>query len=487
MRRRVARKKRANGAGSVRTKKTPGKPDRYQALGPRMPDGTRDSYGCFSTWEEADEVREAAVRKLMAKSKDGADTTLPGVTLRAHGERYLGEREHDVPRSVGTERSRWQRVLEAPFIDDPIGGIRTPALQRFLTELGRRLPGTAPGCKALLAGIFGAACRAGIIEANPVTAVKLPKQVRTHEPWTYLLPDEQQALLHAPGIPETDRLIITFALYSGVREGEQFSLRLTDVHLDRGTVTIRYGSLWGPPKGKKIRTVHLSPPALEALRRWLAILPEYCPHNPLNLVFPGPKGGHVISGDALRRTIRKGNKRVRVHGLDVALRAAGIVAEARHDGMWPRWHDLRHTCGSSLVAGWWGEPWRLEEVQKHLGHATITQTEQYAHLAPGVVAAKAARTTGLGPRLVPDAKNTEETSKFKMKAIISGASENPRADGSLEPTANPNRDQTVALCRRALDAAAARDPFAVTLLIDAVTASLELLDEPRVDVGKRTA
>jgi len=27
-----------------------------------------------------------------------------------------------------------------------------------------------------------------------------------------------------------------------------------------------------------------------------------------------------------------------------------------------RWHDLRHTCASSLVSSAWGRPWRLEKV-----------------------------------------------------------------------------------------------------------------------------
>jgi integrase len=46
-----------------------------------------------------------------------------------------------------------------------------------------------------------------------------------------------------------------------------------------------------------------------------------------------------------------------------------------------RWHDLRHSFASSLVAGLWGRPWRLEEVCKVMGHSSITVTERYAHLA----------------------------------------------------------------------------------------------------------
>jgi integrase len=57
-----------------------------------------------------------------------------------------------------------------------------------------------------------------------------------------------------------------------------------------------------------------------------------------------------------------------------ALAASGITRRVR-------WHDLRHTCASSLVAGWWGgRPWRLEEVREMLGHTSIKVTERYSPL-----------------------------------------------------------------------------------------------------------
>jgi integrase len=42
-------------------------------------------------------------------------------------------------------------------------------------------------------------------------------------------------------------------------------------------------------------------------------------------------------------------------------------------------------CASSLVAGWWGRPWRLEMVRDVLGHSSVTVTERYAHLSPSVL------------------------------------------------------------------------------------------------------
>jgi integrase len=66
-----------------------------------------------------------------------------------------------------------------------------------------------------------------------------------------------------------------------------------------------------------------------------------------------------------------------------------------------RFHDLRHTCGASLISGVWGRAWRLEDVQSFLGHESLASTERYAHLAPEGVFAAAAATPGSsrhGPR-----------------------------------------------------------------------------------------
>ena len=58
-----------------------------------------------------------------------------------------------------------------------------------------------------------------------------------------------------------------------------------------------------------------------------------------------------------------------------------------------RWHDLRHTCASSLVAGWWGHAWRLEEVKEVLGHSSIVVTQRYTHLSRSEIRTLGHRTT----------------------------------------------------------------------------------------------
>jgi site-specific recombinase XerD len=65
------------------------------------------------------------------------------------------------------------------------------------------------------------------------------------------------------------------------------------------------------------------------------------------------------------------------------------------------WHDLRHTCATALLAGYFGEKWRLEEIQQMLGHADIETTQLYAHALQSTLNQTAQKTRGdIKPRRV---------------------------------------------------------------------------------------
>jgi integrase len=83
----------------------------------------------------------------------------------------------------------------------------------------------------------------------------------------------------------------------------------------------------------KNRTVFLLEPAQRAL--------ELAPDDS-DWVWPAIQGGRRAEGKAPRgwhRWVKAAKLRRRV-----------------------RWHDLRHTCATSLLAGWWGRKWSLDEV-----------------------------------------------------------------------------------------------------------------------------
>lgn len=436
--------KRRQGSGSV-TQRADG---RFWVRGPRSVG--RPSVGVFDRKEDAEEARAAYARAL----RNADHRSLPGATLRRAGDAHLAEAAADHAPAIDALRSRWKHIEGAPFIDDALVDLRQPAIDAWARSLRRPRGPLAPtyvsAILALLSSICGRAVREGTIAANPCAGLRLPRERRTEEPWTYLLPDEQERLLAAPVAPDAHALIAV-ALGTGLREGELFSLRLADVHLETSSpyARIRFGGDGKATKGGSVRRIPLFGLALDALRSWLPQLAAFAPRNPRGLLFPGPRGGARDVGHPLRHRERMGGKIVDLDGWDEALALAGIDAAHRHDGRPVRWHDLRHTCATSLLCGWWGERWRLEDVCQLLRHSSTRVTERYAHLAPSVVAELGARTGGVWVGY-GEASNPAGIAQIPLKPYIDGSRRKGRAtqgESRLVPHLEPTGGDLVAIER----------------------------------------
>jgi integrase len=141
-------------------------------------------------------------------------------------------------------------------------------------------------------------------------------------------------------------LIIT-AINTGLRRGELFSLRWSDVNLDQNVLTVR-GAV---AKSGKTRHVPLSKTAHSVLSDW-----QNQADRTAELVFPSPAGGDQLG------TIKKS--------------WSNILVAAQIQNF--RFHDLRHTFASWLVM----RGASIMVVRDLLGHATVEMTMRYAHLSP---------------------------------------------------------------------------------------------------------
>lgn len=206
-------------------------------------------------------------------------------------------------------------------------------------------PATVNRPLTYLKAYFNLAVRDGYCKANPVNKLKPLKE--NNERTRYLDPEsELPRLRHAFNCVDWD--LVEFALFTGMRQSEQFGLGWAFVDLTGGVVKV------ADPKAGKARFVHLNAEA----RAVLARQKERYPESPW--VFPAP------TKTEKPRSAHNFYNRVFL----VACRKVGITDFT--------WHDLRHSFASWLTM----EGAHPKAVQFLLGHASGRMTERYSHLAP---------------------------------------------------------------------------------------------------------
>jgi integrase len=177
---------------------------------------------------------------------------------------------------------------------------------------------------------------------NPVTQV--PREKENSPPDRWLTDEEEARLLNCS--PPWLKEIVTFALHTGMRQGELLALTWDGVDLDRRTVTIIQSKNGDPLTNPINLTVQ-------------ALLKKRAKARPVetNLVFFSPVHA-PIDDDYLRRVFT----------------SAAAKADIEHF----HFHGLRHTFATRLIQA--GVD--LYKVQRLLGHKSLMMTQRYAHHCP---------------------------------------------------------------------------------------------------------
>jgi integrase/recombinase XerD len=209
-------------------------------------------------------------------------------------------------------------------------------------------------CLSGVRGFFKHLVREGRLAASPVRDLKPGRRSRPMP--KFLSVDEVVALLGAAAGDDAlalrDRAMLELVYGCGLRVSEAVDLAASGLHLEEGYLTVI-------GKGSKERAVPLGSKALEAIRSYLAqARAELDPAGRVRSLFVG-RGG--------RRLTRQGFwKRLKT-----------LAARAGLPPLSP--HVLRHSFATHLVEG--GAD--LRSVQMMLGHADITTTQIYTHVAAG--------------------------------------------------------------------------------------------------------
>jgi integrase len=224
------------------------------------------------------------------------------------------------------------------------GGVRSPA------SVNRELE--------LLSRIFTLAVKRRHTYINPCSQVKKFELANTRR--RYLLDEEEPVLLAAcEGSLAHLRSAIIVAIRTGMRRGDQFNLRKSQVDFQRGVIWVpnaKTGKEYSVPMSAELRDVMLS------LVR----------NNPASVyVFVNPETGKPYVD------LKK--------GFAEACRKAGITNL--------HWHDLRHTFGTRVAEAGHSEA----TIAELMGHADRKTTGRYTH---GTERAKREAVEAAQPRAV---------------------------------------------------------------------------------------
>jgi integrase/recombinase XerD len=150
----------------------------------------------------------------------------------------------------------------------------------------------------------------------------------------------------APGPGLKYRAALSISYGAGLRASEVCMLKVTDIDSDRMLIHVEQG------KGRKDRKVMLSPGLLELLRAY------WREARPAGWLFPGKPPINPISPRQLSRAFL------------AAKRLAGITGPSTL-------HTLRHSFATHLLEA----NTDVRVIQVLLGHARVTTTERYTHVA----------------------------------------------------------------------------------------------------------
>lgn len=281
-----------------------------------------------------------------------------GTTVAELVERFL--HEYSRPRIKDINQYRWQSRAILKKVLNQIGTLSTTQIQQtHIIKMRNRLsqehePGTVRNAINRLSVVFSWGIEEGLAPANPCKEVERPAGRYSVD---FLSKEETQLLLCSAQarantlVGKTRYVALALALHTGLRKGELFGLRWTDLDFDTLRLTVARSYLTRP-KNDKVRYLRLPKALLPILKEWK----EHCPLS--TQVIP------------IRRNLEYG--RNSVLGLRQLMTEIGL-----RDVLHP-WHLLRHTFASHFMMS----GGNILTLQKILGHCDLRITMQYAHLSP---------------------------------------------------------------------------------------------------------
>jgi integrase len=323
-------------------------------LGPAWTGRGRPAAGYFTK-----RLAEDWLRSTLEEARRG---TLPGLIrtgvtftdAAAEFLRYTADDRGCKPSTLRDYRSNLDAHLLPAFGSMELEAITPAAIETWRASLPGLSSRTKNKLLVVMGGVMRRAQHVWGLRSNPVAGVEKHRQ-RASGDVEVFSPEEVMSLVRA-ACSEQDAAMFLAAAFTGLRRGELLALRWRDVDFTGSAIRVRASYAAGElttPKSGKVRSVPMAPDVAEALAR-LGQRNDWTGED--DLVFVGV-GGDYLDGSALRRRYA------------AALDRAGLRRL--------RFHDLRHTFGTRMIA-----KADIRRVQEWMGHADIQTTMRYLHYVP---------------------------------------------------------------------------------------------------------
>jgi integrase len=322
----------------------------------RLPDGRQKLETIGPNKKQAERVLARRLEELYG----GTYRELKQATFGQFAAKWLAEyAEPRLKRSTADGYRRYfENHLNPAFGAYPLASITTGQIQEFMaTALASGRSGkTVNNYLVPLRKMLSDAVSWGFLTTNPAADVQRARVVRKE--MAALTPEQVRRLL-AAAEPEYE-LLFRVAIFTGVRSGELLALQWRDVDWQRAQLCVRRsvwkGHISEPKSARGVRRIDLGPDLLATLRS-----AKSSSGHPNDLIFTNRNGSYIDPRNLVQRHF------------EPTLKRAGLPHV--------RFHDLRHTFASLLIA----QGRHPKAIQDQLGHASIQTTlDRYGHLLPGV-------------------------------------------------------------------------------------------------------
>ena len=348
-------KRRAKGEGSVYTRKD------GRVVGEWEDANGRTRYMTSTKMSKAEMSR--AIRKKLQERDEGIAAHSEGLTVEKYMDRWLEAIRGNVRPGTFKPYEAIVRLHIKPTLGrtklDKLNAMQLEKLYRQKLDSGLS-PRRVRYIHVTIRKALKDAVRLQLLARNVADAAIPPRQVKSEiEPLTQ---DQLRTLLDASR-GDTLHALYVLAITTGMRQGEIIGLQWKDVDLDGGTLRVNrsvYEGVVSPPKTNAgRRTIRLSKLAVSALRQH-RVNAATRRERISEWVFPNARGTTI------------GHQNLHNRSWKPLLRRAGLPHSVR-------FHDLRHSCISLLLAK--GVP--VKVVSEMAGHADISVTlSVYGHVLP---------------------------------------------------------------------------------------------------------